>query len=157
MNKAQSSPAGWSVSHGEPWGPVLPCSGLPAQCSGVCWCLLCLVELLRWGVCTERRMVLWLNETSGESSISEQHPKPQSHSRWVRGAWGRVVFALSHDSNLSQGWGQHSQASMDCWRACPELCSFWGGINSAAAHKRRGTHGSSLIGSTQTSPKPTEK
>lgn len=30
LNKTQSSPAGWNVSRGEPGGPVLPCSGLPA-------------------------------------------------------------------------------------------------------------------------------
>lgn len=30
LNKTQSSPAGWTVSRGEPGGPVLPCSGLPA-------------------------------------------------------------------------------------------------------------------------------
>lgn len=52
-NKGQSSPAGWTVSHGEPRGPVLPCSVLPAWVfRSVLVSPLLPVELLRLGVCT---------------------------------------------------------------------------------------------------------
>lgn len=71
-NKTQSSPAGWTVSHAEPWGPVLPCSGCLPGCSGVCWCLL--PVLLRLGGLHVQEDGLWSRDTSEGAASQSSIP-----------------------------------------------------------------------------------
>lgn len=130
LNKTQSSPAGWTVSHAEPRGPVLPCSGCQPGCSGVCWCLLPVLLTLGGLHVKEDGFVVkrykWREQHLRAASQTPIRQQVGQGSLGTRGVCSEPVPGQPQLKPVPRAEGSTAKPPWIAGEACPELCSFWG-------------------------------